>query len=71
MEKGFVKWFSETHGFGFITDSDTKKDIFFHFTGTLDKVKGADEVSYEIEEADRGPRAIKIRRIKDSKDGNR
>lgn len=64
METGFVKFFDETRGFGFITNDKTKTDIFFHFTGSLDKVVASDTVSYEVEEGKRGLFAKNIKRIK-------
>ncbi len=60
---GFVKWFDGKKGFGFITNDDTKTDIFFHFTDSLDKVVTADSVSYEIGEGRQGKKAIKVKRI--------
>jgi cold shock protein len=64
METGFVKFFDASRGFGFITNDDTKEDIFFHFTDTLDKVVSSDCVSYEVEEGKRGPKAVRIIKIK-------
>lgn len=60
-ETGRVKFYSEK-GFGFITDDETEKDIFFHFSsfpkGTI--INEGDSVEYEIEEAEKGPKAVKI-----------
>ena len=60
---GIVKFFNGTKGFGFITGEDGK-DIFFHFTGTLDKVVKDDNVSFEVEEGQKGPKAVNVKRIK-------
>lgn len=67
MEIGFVKWFDDTRGFGFITDEATKKDVFFHWSETLDKVVAADWVKYSVEDGPRGPKAVSIRRIKNGR----
>ena len=37
MPSGKVKWFNAKKGYGFITDDETKKDIFLH--GTLLKTQ--------------------------------
>ncbi|MDD3543443.1 MAG: cold-shock protein [Bacilli bacterium] len=53
MNQGTVKWFKSDKGFGFITDDETKEDIFVHFSGIVgDGYKVLDEgqkVSFDIE----------------------
>ena len=50
MSKGTVKFFNESKGFGFIIDEETKKEVFVHVSGLVDKVKENDEVEFEVEE---------------------
>ena len=64
IHTGVVKFFNSSKGFGFITDHATEKDVFFHFSGTLDRVVDAEEVTFEIEVGDRGPKAVKVARVK-------
>jgi len=59
-ESGKVKFFNISKGFGFII-ADSGQELFFHFTGTIDKVTGEDEVTFEIEEGKRGPKAINVK----------
>jgi len=55
MPKGVVKWFNSKKGFGFIKKEDGS-DIFVHFTGI-----GGDGFKFQIENSDKGPRAIDVR----------
>lgn len=62
MEKGTVKWFNQRKNFGFI-ERDDGTDVFVHASdieGTRILSEG-DEVSFEIEEAPRGPKALNVK----------
>lgn len=63
MLNGKVKWFNEAKGFGFLVSEDGK-EVFVHFSA----IKGegfrslaeGDEVTFEIEDSPKGPRAINV-----------
>jgi len=68
MTEGTVKFFHDRKGYGFIerndTDEDADDDVFFH----MEDVEGPDleegeEVRFEVEEADEGPRAKDLERL--------
>ncbi len=65
--KGTVKWYNDMKGFGFIAN-DSGKDIFVHRTaipmGT--GLYEGDQVEYEIEDSDRGQRAINVKKLETS-----
>ena len=64
MNTGTVKFFNETKGFGFITDDDSKQDIFVHITGLNGgQVQQNDRVEFEIQEGRKGMNAVNVRRI--------
>lgn len=58
---GTVKFFNESKGFGFITGEDGK-DYFVHISGLKDgvSVQDGDEVSFDVEQGDRGPKAVNV-----------
>jgi CspA family cold shock protein len=62
MPTGTVKWFDATKGFGFITPEEGDKDVFVHKSGVVGDadLNEGDRVSYETEDSDRGPRAVKV-----------
>ena len=57
--KGTVKFFNEMKGFGFITGEDGK-EYFVHQSGLQTTVDKNDSVSFEVEQGDRGPKAVKV-----------
>ena len=61
MQKGTVKFFNETKGFGFIIDSSTKEEIFVHVTGLVDKIRENDVVTYEPARGKKGMNAVNVR----------
>jgi len=60
MEKGTVKFFNESKGFGFITPEDVSKDVFVHISGLNDDIREGDNVSYEVEEGQKGLNAVNV-----------
>lgn len=63
MKKGTVKFFNEEKGFGFITNDDTKKDVFVHVTGLSanTEIRENDKVEYEEQEGKKGLNATKVK----------
>ena len=61
MQKGKVKFYNTTKRYGFITGDDVT-DYFFHQSGLSDDiyVKDNDNVEFEVEDGDRGQKAVII-----------
>ena len=64
MARGTVAFFHERKGYGFIETDDSDDDIFFHMedVGGPDLEEGQ-EVEFEIEQAEQGPRATGLERV--------
>lgn len=58
---GKVKFFNESKGFGFVI-ADDEKEYFVHLTGLVQGVvlREGDDVTFDIEEGDRGPKAVNV-----------
>lgn len=61
MYEGTVKFFNETKGFGFITQTNGNEDIFVHISGTLDRIRENDEVIFDIEQGKKGLAATNVK----------
>ncbi len=61
MNRGKVKFFNESKGFGFIKEDGTDKEYFVHFTGLVDKVKENDEVTFDLQEGRKGLIAVNVK----------
>ncbi len=64
MAQGTVVFFNDTGGYGFIETEESDEDVFFHMedVGGPDLEEGQD-VEFEIEQADKGPRAKNLQRL--------
>jgi CspA family cold shock protein len=62
MNKGIIKFFNETKGFGFIKEDGSDKEYFLHVSGLVDQVKENDEVTFELEEGRKGLMAVNVKR---------
>lgn len=63
MNKGTVKFFNETKGFGFIIDANSAKEYFVHSSGLRDFVKETDEVTFELQQGQKGLNAVNVKRV--------
>jgi CspA family cold shock protein len=63
MEKGTVKWFDSTKGYGFIK-RENGNDVFVHFKSIngdgYKTLNEGDEVEFEVQEASKGPQAVNV-----------
>ncbi len=61
MATGTVKWYNASKHFGFI-EQDGGGDVFVHASGVADEIiREGDKVEFDIEEGDRGLKAINVK----------
>ena len=63
MSKGVVKFFNNSKGYGFITEEGVEKDHFVHVTGLIDEVREGDEVTFDLQEGNKGLNAVNVKVI--------
>ena len=63
MNKGTVKFFNQSKGFGFIVDDESKTEYFVHVTGLIDEINENDAVEFELQEGRKGLNAVNVKVI--------
>jgi len=61
--KGVITYFNGAKGYGFITDSKTKENVFVHINQISQPIKENDTVIFETERTAKGLSAIKVKKI--------
>ena len=61
MNKGTVKFYNETKGFGFIKDTESSKEYYVQSSGLKDKIGENDEVTFDLEEGKKGLNAVNVK----------
>jgi len=63
MNKGIVKFFNQSKGFGFIIDDESKTEYFVHVTGLIDEINENDAVEFELQEGRKGLNAVNVKLV--------
>ncbi len=67
MNKGTVKWFDETKGYGFITNEENGKDVFVHFSAItgdgFKTLKEGEAVEFDTENDGDRTKAVNVVRL--------
>lgn len=67
MNTGTVKWFDSQKGFGFITNEQSGKDIFVHFSGIASNgfktLEEGQQFSFDTTQGPRGEQAVNVNYI--------
>jgi cold shock protein len=66
MQQGIIAGLTEK-GFGFIKIEGQEKDLFFHSNELVnvkfDELNLGDKLSFEVEQGEKGPKAVRVSRI--------
>ncbi|RZT00130.1 cold-shock protein [Aquimarina brevivitae] len=63
MNKGTVKFFNDSKGYGFITEEGSNTDHFVHISGLVDEIREGDEVEFDLQNGKKGLNAVNVKVI--------
>ena len=63
MNKGKVKFYNNSKGFGFIKDIESEKEYFVHASGLSNQIKENDEVVFDLQQGKKGLNAINVKLV--------
>jgi CspA family cold shock protein len=63
MNKGTVKFFNDSKGFGFIKDETSNKEYFVHVSGLTEEIRENDQVTFDLQEGKKGLNAVNVKVI--------
>ncbi|MDN3204408.1 cold-shock protein [Algoriphagus sediminis] len=64
MQKGKVKFYNFSKGYGFIAPEDGGEDIFVHQSGLTEDIRDNDSVEFETEEGKKGMNAVRVKVVR-------
>jgi CspA family cold shock protein len=62
MNKGTVKFYNDSKGFGFIKDANSPKEYYVNASGLIDSIKENDEVTFDLQEGKKGLNAVNVKK---------
>lgn len=66
MEKGTVKWFNKSKGYGFISRTEGE-DVFVHYKAIVadgfKELNEGDQVEFNVEQGPKGLQAANVKRL--------
>ena len=64
MNKGTLKWFNSSKGYGFITNDETGEEVFVHFSGIMTdgykSLEDGQKVTFDTTQGNRGIQAVNV-----------
>ena len=61
MNKGTVKFFNDSKGFGFIKEDGSEREYFVHVSGLKNDIRQNDKVTFDLQEGKKGLNAVNVK----------
>jgi cold shock protein len=61
MNRGTVKFFNNSKGFGFIINKSSEKEYIVHVSSLTDEIRESDKVTFDLQEGGKGLNAVNVK----------